>query len=96
MTPAEGGRMNYEGLRRIAESVGERSGWDFSRVRDERDPVPWDYSEVVRRYLRPEDRVLDVGTGGGEIFIELAAEVRRRRGDRFRSRDGPRRPGKRA
>lgn len=64
--------MNYEGLRRIAESVGERSGWDFSRVRDERDPVPWDYSEVVRRYLRPEDRVLDVGTGGGEIFIELA------------------------
>jgi ubiquinone/menaquinone biosynthesis C-methylase UbiE len=64
--------MDHEDLKRIAETVGERSGWDFSRVRDERDPTPWDYADVVRRYLRPEDRVLDVGTGGGELFLELA------------------------
>ena len=44
---------NYEDIRRIAESVGERTGWDFSRVRDEREPMTWDYVEVVRRYLRP-------------------------------------------
>ena len=69
--------MNYEDLNRIAESVGERSGWDFSRVQDERDPVPWDYAEVVRRYLHPEDRVLDIGTGGGELFLELAASFGR-------------------
>jgi SAM-dependent methyltransferase len=27
---------------------------------------------VVRRYLQPTDRVLDVGTGGGERFLDLA------------------------
>lgn len=64
--------MIFEELKRITASVGERQGWDFSRVRDERDPVPWDYVDVVRRYLRPSDRVLDVGTGGGEKFLALA------------------------
>jgi SAM-dependent methyltransferase len=65
--------MELDELRRIAASVGEREGWDFSRVRDAREPVPWDYVDVVRRYLRPTDRVLDVGTGGGEKLLSLAA-----------------------
>jgi SAM-dependent methyltransferase len=56
----------------MAASVGERDGWDFSRVRDEREPVPWDYAAVVRRYVKPSSQVLDVGTGGGERFLELA------------------------
>lgn len=64
--------MNYGDLLRIAESVGERSGWDFSRVRDERAPVPWDYAEVVGRCLHPGARVLDIGTGGGELFLQFA------------------------
>ncbi|MCA1669962.1 MAG: methyltransferase domain-containing protein [Thermomicrobia bacterium] len=64
--------MTYDELRRIAAEVAPRRGWDFSQVRDDRDPVPWEYDEVVRRYLRPGDRVLDVGTGGGERFIALA------------------------
>jgi SAM-dependent methyltransferase len=58
-------------LRTIAGEVGELSGWDFSVVRDERDPVPWDYQDVVGRYLRPGSRVLDIGTGGGEQFLKL-------------------------
>ena len=37
-----------------------------------RQPVPWEYREVVLRYLRPSDVVLDVGTGGGERLRELA------------------------
>jgi len=31
--------------------------------------VPWDYQDIVRRYLRPGCRVLDIGTGG-ERFLE--------------------------
>lgn len=56
-----------EDLRRIAASTGERRGWNFSRMRTARDPVPWDYADVVRRYLEPHSHVLDVGTGGGDV-----------------------------
>jgi len=52
--------------------VDEIRGWDFSRVRARRDPIPWEYSEVVKRYLRPSDHVLDIATGGGEVFLALA------------------------
>jgi len=65
--------MTFEELRRIARSVGERRGWDFSRVRSDRNPVPWDYADVVRRYLESDSRVLDIGTGGGEKFLSLAS-----------------------
>src|ERR687887_1235805 len=59
-------------LARLSDEVGALRGWDFSRMSTSRDPVPWDYLEVARRYLRPTDRVLDLGTGGGERFLELA------------------------
>ena len=64
--------MRYEELKCIAASVPDMRGWDFSLVRLDCDPVPWDYVEVVRRYLKPTDRVLDIGTGGGEVFLSLA------------------------
>ncbi len=38
----------------------------------ERAPVLWDYVDVVRSIFKPADRVLDIGTGGGEIFFSLA------------------------
>lgn len=64
--------VSRDELERLVANVGERDGWNFSRVRMVRDPIAWHYDEVVRRYLRPEDRVLDVGTGGGELFLGLA------------------------
>lgn len=64
--------MTLDELRRIAAEVAPRRGWDFSQMRDDRDPVPWEYDEVVRRFLHPDDRALDVGTGGGERFLTLA------------------------
>jgi 2-polyprenyl-3-methyl-5-hydroxy-6-metoxy-1,4-benzoquinol methylase len=61
-----------EELQVIADAVGERSGWDFSRMATEREPVPWDYLEIVPRYLTPTDAVLDIGTGGGERLLSLS------------------------
>src|SRR5512136_2465616 len=60
-------------LKQIVEANGELDGWNFSRVRAGHDPVPWNYIDVVRQYIKPLDRVLDIGTGGGEIFFSLAS-----------------------
>jgi SAM-dependent methyltransferase len=64
--------LSYESLKRIADRLVPIRGWDFSPMRTRRDPVPWDYHDVVRAYLSPSSRVLDVGTGGGEQFLRLA------------------------
>lgn len=64
--------MTYEELKKIYDVVGELSGWDFSKLKDEREPVPWDYLEVVKAYLEETSSVLDIGTGGGEKFIKLS------------------------
>jgi hypothetical protein len=64
-------------LDELLASVEPRTGWDFSRMRVLRAPVPWDYGEVVARYLRPWDEVLDVGTGDGNRFAGLTGKFRR-------------------
>ena len=64
--------LTLDELKHIAQANGELDGWDFSRVHIERAPVLWEYIDVVRTYLKPTDRVLDIGTGGGEIFFSLA------------------------
>lgn len=38
----------------------------------DRDPVPWNYRDIARRYLTASSDVLDIGTGGGEVFLSLA------------------------
>ncbi len=58
-------------LQRVAASVASRRGWDFDRMRFDRDPAPWEYDQVVRGYLSSSSRVLDIGTGGGERFLRL-------------------------
>jgi len=69
--------MRYQDLKTIADSVGALHGWDFSRMRTDRDPVPWDYAAIVRGYLRATDHVLDIATGGGEQFLALASAFER-------------------
>ena len=64
--------ITLDELKQIANTVGKLKGWDFSCVRAGRSPVPWKYTDIVRQYLKPTDRVLDIGTGGGEIFFSLA------------------------
>ena len=68
--------VDVAALKRLVGEIGRLRGWDFGRVRLGRGPVPWDYSEVVKRVLTPTDRVLDVGTGGGEVFPSLAPAFR--------------------
>lgn len=49
-------------------------GWDFSHIQDryqEEDDLPWDYAQQVHRYLRPDSRILDMDTGGGEFLLSL-------------------------
>ena len=48
----------------------EFSGWDFhylvGRWKDE--PTTWDYTQIVRSYIKPEYAMLDMDTGGGEVL----------------------------
>lgn len=49
-------------------------GWDFSHIEgryEEEHDLPWNYEEIVRRYLRPEMKLLDIDTGGGEFLLSL-------------------------
>ena len=66
--------LTLQDLQQIADSVGKLDGWNFSRIRRELTPAPWDYFEVVHRYLQPTDHVLDIGTGGGE-FSSLSRPI---------------------
>ncbi|PIZ44299.1 hypothetical protein CO180_04140 [candidate division WWE3 bacterium CG_4_9_14_3_um_filter_41_6] len=59
-------------LNKIITNIAMRRGWDFSNMNTERQPVPWEYLDVVSHYLKPTDSILDVGTGGGEKLISLA------------------------
>jgi SAM-dependent methyltransferase len=63
---------SQEALEQVLAGVHARRGWDFSSMSEARQPVPWDYREVVLRYLRLSDAVLDIGTGGGERLRDLA------------------------
>src|SRR5271170_222361 len=63
---------SQEALDELLAQVPQRRGWDFSRMNVLRQPVPWNYHDLAVRYLRLNDSVLDIGTGGGETFSQLA------------------------
>lgn len=56
------------------EEAAHIHGWDFShisgRYQEEQD-LPWSYEEIVRNYLRPDVKMLDIDTGGGEFLLSL-------------------------
>ncbi|MFW6120036.1 MAG: class I SAM-dependent methyltransferase, partial [Petrotogales bacterium] len=49
-------------------------GWDFSYL-DNRmitvDEIPWNYRDIVKKYLTKATSLLDMGTGGGEFLASL-------------------------
>ena len=57
------------------ESVAHIHGWDFSHIAGrytEQDDLPWSYREMILRYLKPEMKLLDIDTGGGEFLLSLS------------------------
>ena len=56
-----------------AEETKMLTGWDFSQLegRMVSENLPWDYKAAVLKYLKPTDRLLDMGTGGGEFLLTL-------------------------
>ena len=59
---------------RREEEIAHIHGWDFShmdgRYREDVD-FPWDYRQVIDKYLTPEKKLLDIDTGGGEFLLSL-------------------------
>jgi SAM-dependent methyltransferase len=57
----------------LEEELHSVQGWDFSHLTDrwESDPLPWDYAAIIKQYLKPSDKLLDLGTGGGEFLLTL-------------------------
>lgn len=51
----------------------EMSGWDFTwlQAHVEEEPLPWDYEATARALVKDSQAVLDVSTGGGEVFSRL-------------------------
>jgi SAM-dependent methyltransferase len=63
---------SQQALDELLAGIRNRRGWDFSGMNVLRQRVPWEYQDVVLRYLRSSDVVLDIGTGGGERLGDLA------------------------
>lgn len=55
------------------ESVAQIKGWDFSHIdgRYKEYPLPWEYRDIIGKYLKKTDRLLDIDTGGGEFLMSL-------------------------
>jgi len=56
------------------EEIAYIHGWDFSHIDGrytEEGDLPWSYREAILRYLRPDSRILDIDTGGGEFLLSL-------------------------
>ena len=60
-------------LRPYVDRARRFSGWRFNDVVSTvlGSPVPWSYPSLAAELLTTAARVLDMGTGGGEIFEEL-------------------------
>lgn len=56
------------------EDAAHIHGWDFSHIAGrytEETDLPWDYQRIILDHLRPDMRLLDVDTGGGEFLLSL-------------------------
>lgn len=56
------------------ERIAHIHGWDFSHIDGrytEEGDLPWDYRQIVVKYLKSDMKLLDIDTGGGEFLLSL-------------------------
>lgn len=56
------------------QEIAHIHGWDFSHIDDrytEQEDLPWNYRDIINAHRRPEHRMLDIDTGGGEFLLSL-------------------------
>lgn len=61
-------------LWKAEEEIAHIHGWDFSHIDGrymEGTDFPWDYRQMIREYLTPEKKLLDIDTGGAEFLLSL-------------------------
>ncbi len=65
-------RAKFDRLVLEAESLSV-IGWDWGAVGDRysESELPWEYTEIVRSRITGVERLLDMGTGGGEWLMSL-------------------------
>lgn len=56
------------------EEVAQFSGWNFSHLKNRKidEKLPWNYNVLAKKLVKKSNSVLDMGTGGGEIFSTFA------------------------
>ncbi|NMM63023.1 class I SAM-dependent methyltransferase [Clostridium sp. P21] len=67
--------MDYSELKELwrKEEKNAFEGWDFSYLKNrwKDEGLPWDYKEILKKYLNSDHKLLDMGTGGGEFLLSL-------------------------
>lgn len=66
--------LNSTWLKQLLEAeTADFSGWDFSSLHQTmaEQPLCWDLKELITERLQVSDRLLDLGTGGGEFLQTL-------------------------
>lgn len=56
------------------EEIAHMIGWDFSHIEErytEQDELPWEFRDVIKKYLTDEMMLMDMDTGGGEFLLSL-------------------------
>lgn len=56
------------------EKIAHIHGWNFSHINgkyEEEHDLPWNYKAIIKDFLKPEMKLLDIDTGGGEFLLSL-------------------------
>ncbi|MDR7870116.1 MAG: methyltransferase domain-containing protein [Tissierellaceae bacterium] len=68
--------MEYGKLKELwkEEEKNAFMGWDFSHLKNRwvDEELPWNYRDILNRYLCADYKLLDMGTGGGEFLLSLS------------------------